>query len=211
MTRLTYRIHGTTRPTDWRDQAICRGQSGKGADPWWPQPSDTSAVQAATNLCRTRCPVMYECAQHALTQPEDEGIWGGLDENQRRRIRKKYTSGRLNNPDTVILAVDSAIRQEHTQPADELRNLWDAYTKPLPGGHIGWSGPDSSTFSWHGHTYTPKRLAFLVDRGHPPVGIVRRLPDCPVIECIHPRHIADNRERHQRTAAEREATAGLAS
>lgn len=34
------------------------------------------------------CTVRAECLEHSMTQPERFGIWGGLSERERRRIRK---------------------------------------------------------------------------------------------------------------------------
>src|SRR5690606_16459965 len=40
------------------------------------------------------CPVRTECLDHALTYPERHGIWGGLDEDERDRIRKNRREAR---------------------------------------------------------------------------------------------------------------------
>lgn len=40
-------------------------------------------IAAAKAVCR-RCPVIVQCRHHALTAEEPFGIWGGLDERERR-------------------------------------------------------------------------------------------------------------------------------
>ncbi|MQA10682.1 MAG: WhiB family transcriptional regulator [Pseudonocardiaceae bacterium] len=40
-------------------------------------------VARAKAICRS-CPVLVECRNHALTAEEPFGIWGGLDETERR-------------------------------------------------------------------------------------------------------------------------------
>jgi WhiB family redox-sensing transcriptional regulator len=40
-------------------------------------------VRKAKQIC-VRCPVIVECRHHALTVQEPYGIWGGLDEGERR-------------------------------------------------------------------------------------------------------------------------------
>lgn len=40
-------------------------------------------VARAKEVCRT-CPVIVQCRHHALTVQEPFGVWGGLDETERR-------------------------------------------------------------------------------------------------------------------------------
>jgi hypothetical protein len=205
MTNYTGAVPETRRKTDWRDTGACRGKAAAAKDPWFPKPTNVVAIQAAKSLC-FGCPSMIACGQYALTTNQEEGVWGGLDEAQRRSIRKRYKVAELQDRATAEKAIYEVLTAE-LNPIETLRDLWDRYTHPLPGGHIGWNGPAGSSFSYRGIPITPKQLAFLVDRGEKPTGIIRRLPECPVVECIHPRHIADNRERCQRAAAERAAAA----
>lgn len=37
----------------------------------------------------SNCPVINECREHSLKVPEIYGVWGGLTEEQRRRILQK--------------------------------------------------------------------------------------------------------------------------
>ena len=41
----------------------------------------------AVKICKA-CPVMYQCLAHALARSEKYGIWGGLSEQQRERLRR---------------------------------------------------------------------------------------------------------------------------
>lgn len=198
MTNYTGAVPDTERATDWRDTAVCRGSN---TDHWFPAAGNTIAVQAAKANCFA-CPAMLQCAQFALTTSQDEGVWGGLSEGQRTTIRKKYKLPQLRNLKTVEHAVYQVLDAE-LNPARTLRDLWDERTYPLPDGHLGWRGA-SQAFSFHGMPWTPKQLSFFLDRGHKAVGNVRRT--CPVEECIHPQHLADNEERRQRQRAAAEAT-----
>ena len=191
----------TQRKADWRDRGAC---AGRDPEAWFPNVGNTGAVQAAKAVCHS-CPVMLQCAQHALTNNEQVGVWGGLSEGQRTTIRKKYKVWQLEGLETVRGAVHAALYAE-LNPVETLRDLWDKYTHDLPGGHIGWNGP-SGSFSFRGIAITPKQLAFQLDRGHKPDGILRRAPECPVVECINPRHILDNHERALRKRAEADAAA----
>lgn len=44
--------------------------------------------QQAKKICMS-CPVINNCREHALTTPEEFGVWGGLTEKERKEIRKK--------------------------------------------------------------------------------------------------------------------------
>jgi hypothetical protein len=199
MTRIT---HTATTPEpprkpDWRTKAICRGADN---DAWFPHPTNTHAVQTAKQACFT-CPVMFSCAQHALTQRIPDGVWGGLNERQRNSINSTHRADTLHDITVVREAVLHALRDE-LNPIRSLRDVWDDRSYPLPGGHIGWRG-ESSTFSFKGQSYTPKQLAFLLDRGQKAYGPVWRT--CEVVECVNPRHLADSPERALRKKRAEEA------
>ncbi|MCB0915402.1 MAG: WhiB family transcriptional regulator [Actinobacteria bacterium] len=72
---------------DWQLQGACRGE-----DPnlfFHPEGERGSARQAresaAKAICAT-CPVLRECAEHALAVREPYGVWGGMSEEERERI-----------------------------------------------------------------------------------------------------------------------------
>ncbi|TAK71315.1 MAG: WhiB family transcriptional regulator [Actinomycetota bacterium] len=78
---------------DWQMHAACRGD-----DPavyFHPEGERGSARlerdRAAKAVC-ARCPVISQCAQHALAVREPYGVWGGLSEDEREAI---YNRGRL--------------------------------------------------------------------------------------------------------------------
>jgi WhiB family transcriptional regulator, redox-sensing transcriptional regulator len=82
------------RPMDWLDQAACRG-----SDPelFFPA-SDMSTgagrvqVEAAKQVCR-RCLVKATCLSWAFDNGQEAGIWGGLTEEERRRLGRRLTPG----------------------------------------------------------------------------------------------------------------------
>ena len=66
----------------WSDSGRCST-----ADPelFFPPPgADTSA---ARSICRG-CPVRRHCLDYALETGQKHGIWGGMTESQRRRLRR---------------------------------------------------------------------------------------------------------------------------
>jgi hypothetical protein len=185
------------RKADWRDDAACAGVD---SDDWFPHSTNTTAIHAIKQVC-FGCPVMIDCAQYALTTRQDIGVWGGLSESQRNTFLTKHRAEQLKDRDYVQAAVLRTLQYE-INPLGNLRDVWNERTHPLPGGHLGWQGtPNKGSFTFRGDAWTPKQLAFYLDRGYKATGIIRRTPDCPVIECVHPRHILDNEERRLRKQA----------
>ncbi len=52
--------------------------------------------EQAKRVC-ARCPVLLECREHALAQPEPYGVWGGLTAAERRVVlsRRRRRDGEL--------------------------------------------------------------------------------------------------------------------
>jgi WhiB family redox-sensing transcriptional regulator len=45
----------------------------------------------AKQVCAA-CPVVIQCATHALREPELYGVWGGLTPKERERLRRRPAS-----------------------------------------------------------------------------------------------------------------------
>lgn len=62
----------------------CRGMN---PGDFYPTRGDTATERAARSVCNG-CVVRDQCLEYALTPPlEKFGIWGGLSEKERRRVR----------------------------------------------------------------------------------------------------------------------------
>lgn len=70
-------------PASWQDAGACLG-----ADPSLFFPERGASTAAAKGICRG-CVVRVECLEYALANGEKFGIWGGLSERERRRIRRE--------------------------------------------------------------------------------------------------------------------------
>jgi WhiB family redox-sensing transcriptional regulator len=66
---------------DWRLDALCAE-----TDPEAFFPEKGGSTREAKRVC-TGCAVRAECLESALTNDERFGIWGGLSERERRRLR----------------------------------------------------------------------------------------------------------------------------
>ena len=70
-------------PVGWREFANCLGAN---EDLFFPDRG--ASTRAAKQIC-AECPVRVDCLEYAVTQGEKFGIWGGLSERERRKIRKR--------------------------------------------------------------------------------------------------------------------------
>jgi len=68
---------------EWRAQAACKDND---IDIFFP-PSDDAAGPARA-IC-ARCPVQESCREWAIATRQPDGVWGGLTETERRRIRRR--------------------------------------------------------------------------------------------------------------------------
>ncbi len=67
----------------WQRQANCMG-----VDPDLFFPERGASTREAKEVCRG-CVVREDCLEYALANGEKFGIWGGLSERERRRIRRR--------------------------------------------------------------------------------------------------------------------------
>ncbi|HEY4535398.1 MAG TPA: WhiB family transcriptional regulator [Enteractinococcus sp.] len=67
----------------WQADALCAQ-----TDPEAFFPEKGGSTRDAKKVCGA-CPVRQECLDYALANDERFGIWGGMSERERRRLRKK--------------------------------------------------------------------------------------------------------------------------
>lgn len=67
----------------WQGQALCAQ-----TDPEAFFPEKGGSTREAKKVCLS-CEVRVECLEYALAQDERFGIWGGLSERERRRLKKR--------------------------------------------------------------------------------------------------------------------------
>ena len=75
----------------WRGSAQCRRGNASYffAPPHFERKPEKDAREGvARALCRA-CPVQQECLEYSLAVQETHGIWGGLNELERRRLQRK--------------------------------------------------------------------------------------------------------------------------
>jgi len=67
----------------WQEQALCAE-----TDPEAFFPEKGGSTREAKKIC-TGCEVKAQCLDYALANDERFGIWGGLSERERRRLRRR--------------------------------------------------------------------------------------------------------------------------
>ena len=71
------------RAQDWQERALCAQ-----TDPEAFFPEKGGSTREAKRIC-TGCKVRAECLEYALAHDERFGIWGGLSERERRRLKRR--------------------------------------------------------------------------------------------------------------------------
>jgi WhiB family transcriptional regulator, redox-sensing transcriptional regulator len=75
---------------DWLERAACRGEDGQVFFP--PATGETRAQRqmrehVAKAICQN-CEVRTQCLSHAVATDERYGIWGGLNDLERRALQR---------------------------------------------------------------------------------------------------------------------------
>jgi WhiB family transcriptional regulator, redox-sensing transcriptional regulator len=73
------------RERTWRDRAACRR---RGVDPEVFFPEKGGSARPAKRICR-QCPVRADCLAYAIATRQQFGIWGGLSQRERQRLRER--------------------------------------------------------------------------------------------------------------------------
>lgn len=110
----TTRRH-TTDAAQWRTHAACQTADPDLFFPTGDLAAARIAAEHAKRICRA-CPVTQQCLAWALKTRQDAGVWGGMDERERRNLhRRQVRSGRS----TDMSAVDHILLHR----LDEYRQL----------------------------------------------------------------------------------------
>ncbi len=73
---------GGVEEPEWQERALCAQ-----TDPEAFFPEKGGSTREAKRIC-SGCDVRPECLEYALAHDERFGIWGGLSERERRRLRR---------------------------------------------------------------------------------------------------------------------------
>lgn len=184
MNAYTGQVPDTEPTVDWRASSACRSED---PDLFFPLGNTgiwLAVIEQAKTVCR-RCPSEGQCLQWALETGQDAGVWGGLSEDERRRLKRRAAAREINVDD-----YSGATPTRAPVAGRTFEQAWADCTEDR-GEHLLWTGPKAIHFT--GGAATSNRLAFYLDRGHWPEGDVKRT--CGVRGCVRPAHLADRTER----------------
>ena len=75
---------------DWQMHGACRGEAPSlFFHPAGERGPARAAREAAAKAVCASCPVLTECAAHALTVREPYGVWGGMSEDDREAAYRR--------------------------------------------------------------------------------------------------------------------------
>ncbi|GHH30005.1 WhiB family transcriptional regulator [Streptomyces rubradiris] len=179
MSNYTGAVPDTVRQPDWRTRSACQDYDPELF-------FSTGAEGTAKAVCRG-CPVREECLNHALDERIEDGVWGGLTDDERRDIRRRAVQWKL-----TALETQRRLRLAEQPPRQRtMQEVFAESTLATLGDHLAWTGSVKPKF--RGRAYTPAQFAFIVGRGRAPEGAVRRT--CGTPECVRPEHLSDGAER----------------
>ena len=69
---------------EWQDRALCAQTD---PDAFFPERGASGVAEEAKRVC-SRCEVKAECLEYALAHNERFGIWGGMSQRQRRKVKR---------------------------------------------------------------------------------------------------------------------------
>lgn len=100
------------KPTEefwaWQQEAKCVGvDTEKFFLPYAVRGSDKQRLNAEAKAVCAGCPVVEQCLTHALSVPEEYGVWGGLTPEERKLIiRQNKLNNKLNIKTTIKTTKD---------------------------------------------------------------------------------------------------------
>jgi WhiB family redox-sensing transcriptional regulator len=88
MTASRYDSGGGNGTGGWRDDAACRSLDTNLFFPIGETGDAVHQTEAAKAICAV-CPVQAECLEFAMSTNQQAGIFGGLNEHERRSLRRR--------------------------------------------------------------------------------------------------------------------------
>jgi WhiB family transcriptional regulator, redox-sensing transcriptional regulator len=76
-------LMGVAEEQNWQERALCAQ-----TDPESFFPEKGGSTREAKRIC-SGCEVRAECLEYALAHDERFGIWGGMSERERRRLKRR--------------------------------------------------------------------------------------------------------------------------
>lgn len=115
--QASHRPSAPVLPTDWQDRAQCRTSRVDF------HAESVSGIERAKWVCHS-CPVTQACLEYALARGEKEGVWGGLDADERARLQRRQVRARRRATETPAGVVVECRRCKQDFEAPSHRNWY---------------------------------------------------------------------------------------
>ncbi|MDA8549513.1 WhiB family transcriptional regulator [Aquiluna sp.] len=77
----------------WLNQARCLNEDPELFFPVGNTGPALEQIEQAKSICR-QCDVSAQCLEYAIKESQDTGVWGGLSEDERRSLKRRYARAR---------------------------------------------------------------------------------------------------------------------
>jgi WhiB family redox-sensing transcriptional regulator len=77
----------------WLNQARCLNEDPELFFPVGNTGPALEQIEQAKTICR-QCKVSAQCLEYAIKENQDTGVWGGLSEDERRSLKRRYARAR---------------------------------------------------------------------------------------------------------------------
>jgi WhiB family redox-sensing transcriptional regulator len=78
---------------DWLNKARCLTEDPELFFPVGNTGPAVEQIEQAKSVCR-ECGVTNHCLEYAIKENQDTGVWGGLSEDERKSLKRKYARAR---------------------------------------------------------------------------------------------------------------------
>ncbi|MGW3848970.1 WhiB family transcriptional regulator [Streptomyces fagopyri] len=135
ITMISPAHHRSLGDHTWQDQAVCQSTECNPVDPdiFFPGPDETEKIAAAKSLCG-QCPVRATCLDAALENGDRDGIRGGMTEEERDLLHRKFQS----RFDYARVNAALAGRDIHLTHAERDAVVRAAYQAEMPAERLAW-------------------------------------------------------------------------
>ena len=80
-----------SRDFAWRDRAACKDSHPELFFPIGSSGDALEEIDSAKAICRS-CPVRRDCLAFAIETNQESGVWGGMSEEERRKLRRDWVA-----------------------------------------------------------------------------------------------------------------------
>ena len=77
----------------WLNQARCLNEDPELFFPVGNTGPAVEQIEKAKSVCR-ECAVTNLCLEYAIKENQDTGVWGGMSEDERKSLKRKYARAR---------------------------------------------------------------------------------------------------------------------